>query len=66
MLSKVDPGVVKLATAVVIAVLLVVGHYVPSVASELKEIAVLLGGWQFLRRYGDSPPAGADVPVSKL
>lgn len=66
MLKTVDPGVVKIATALVVAALIVAGHYLPDVADRLYEVAALLGGWQLLRRHGDSPPAGADVEVGKL
>lgn len=66
MLKNVDPGIVKIVTVLVVAGLVVASHYFPDVADTLLELAAGLGGWQLLRRAGDTPPAGADVPVSKL
>lgn len=58
-----DPRLVKALTMVVALVLYVGSQWLPEdVAGHLREAAMLLIGWQSLRRHGDLEPIHEDAP----
>jgi len=53
-----DPRIVKGLTALLALALYVGSSYVgdPAVGAHVRELAMLLFGWQSMRRAGDLPP----------